>query len=320
MTARFGLGRARQVVELATNDGTLLAEFAARGCRCLGVEPATVPAQAARARGLRVVEAFFDSELAGTLCSDSGGADLVVANNVLGHVPDPVGFCRGVALLLRRHGVATFEFPYLPSLVAGNQFDTIYHEHHSYFSLTSATRVLSQGGLRVFDAERLPVHGGSLRLYADCQAGTGQPVADRLRRLQAGEDAGGVRDPAWYGRLQPAAERVRCELVEFLRQALVRGWAVGGYGAAAKGTTLLNWAGVTRETLPWVVDRNPIKQGRLLPGCRIPVTGEGTLAATPPDYLLILPWNLRDEVIAQLRRSGLANPIPVTAIPEVTIG
>ncbi len=320
MIARLGLGPSHRVIELATNDGSLLAEFAVRGIQCLGVEPAFVPAQAARERGLPIVEAFFGPDLAVALRDGDGGADLVVANNVLGHVPDPVGFARGVAILLRDHGVATFEFPALQCLVDGQQFDTVYHEHHSYFSLISVTHVLSQAGLRVFDLERLSVHGGSLRLYTERQSGPGRSVASAVADLLDCEQAAGVASPDWYGRLQPAADRVRRELLAFLHQARARGQVVGGYGAAAKGTTLLNWAGVGVGLLPWVVDRNPVKQGRLLPGCRIPVVAEQVLADAPPEYLLVLPWNLRREVIEQLARGGLTTILPVTAIPEVTIG
>lgn len=300
MAQRFDLGPASLVVEVASNDGYLLQYVKARGIPCLGVEPTAGTAQAARDKGIAVCEAFFGVELAEQLVAEGRAADLTAANNVLAHVPDINDFVAGFARLLKPHGVATFEFPHLMRLVAEAQFDTVYHEHFSYLSLTAVQRVFAHNGLAVFDVEEVPTHGGSLRVFAqraDIQAHEPTPA---IAALLAREAAAGVISAAYYGGLQARAERIKDDLVSFLIEAKRAGKKVGAYGAAAKGNTLLNFAGVRADLLPWVADRNPAKQGKYLPGSRIPVADEARLRAERPDYVLVLPWNLGEEIKSQL--------------------
>ena len=300
MARRFDLGPSSLVVEVASNDGYLLQYVKARGIPCLGVEPTAGTAQAARDKGIAVREAFFGVELAEQLVSEGCAADLTAANNVLAHVPDINDFVAGFARLLKPRGVATFEFPHLMRLVAEAQFDTVYHEHFSYLSLTAVQRVFAHNGLAVFDVEEIPTHGGSLRVFAqrvDTQAR--EPTA-AVAALLAREASAGVSGAAYYSDLQARAERIKDDLVSFLIEAKRAGKKVGAYGAAAKGNTLLNFAGVRADLLPWVVDRNPAKQGKYLPGSRIPVVDEARLLAERPDYVLVLPWNLGEEIKGQL--------------------
>ena len=300
MARRFDLGPSSLVIEVASNDGYLLQYVKARGIPCLGVEPTAGTAQAARDKGIAVREAFFGVELAEQLVAEGCAADLTAANNVLAHVPDINDFVAGFTRLLKPRGVATFEFPHLMRLVAEAQFDTVYHEHFSYLSLTAVQRVFAHNGLSVFDVEEIPTHGGSLRVFAqrvDTQAR--EPTA-AVAALLAREANAGVSSVAYYGGLQARAERIKDDLVSFLIEAKRAGKKVGAYGAAAKGNTLLNFAGVRADLLPWVVDRNPAKQGKYLPGSRIPVVDEARLLAEQPDYVLVLPWNLGEEIKSQL--------------------
>ena len=300
MARRFDLGPSSLVVEVASNDGYLLQYVKARGVPCLGVEPTAGTAQAAREKGIEVREAFFGIELAEQLVSEGRAADLTAANNVLAHVPDINDFVAAFTRVLKPRGVATFEFPHLMRLVAEAQFDTVYHEHFSYLSLTAVQRVFAHNGLSVFDVEEIPTHGGSLRVFAqrvDTQAR--EPTA-AVAALLAREAAAGVTSAAYYGGLQARAERIKDDLLSFLIEAKRAGKKVGAYGAAAKGNTLLNFAGVRADLLPWVVDRNPAKQGKYLPGSRIPVVDEARLTAERPDYVLVLPWNLGEEIKGQL--------------------
>lgn len=300
MVQRFALGPHSRVVEIAANDGYLLQYVAARGIPCLGVEPTASTAAAARAKGIPVVERFFGQELARELVAQGQAADLTAANNVLAHVPDINDFVAGFALLLQPAGVATFEFPHLLQLVQQCQFDTLYHEHFSYLSLTAVQRIFVANGLTVFDVEELPTHGGSLRVYARRTDGTSRPEAPAVAALLAREAQAGVASAAFYGDFQRECLRIKRELLSFLISAQAQGRKVAAYGAAAKGNTLLNFAGVRADLLPYVVDRNPAKQGKYLPGSRIPVVDEAHLRADRPDVVLILPWNLREEVVAQL--------------------
>jgi SAM-dependent methyltransferase len=297
---RFGLGAHSQVVEIAANDGYLLQYVAARGIPHYGVEPTAAAAAAARARGIDVVGEFFGAGLAGRLAAERGRADWIVANNVLAHVPDLNDFVAGFACLLKNDGVISFEFQYLAELVRQNQFDTIYHEHFSYLSLLSAEPLLARHGLRVFDVERLGTHGGSLRLWVTPQACAIHPETPAVAALRAQEAAAGLAGLAFYQRMGRDAERAAIDVIGFLADAAREGKSVVAYGAAAKGNTLLNFAGVTRLLLPYVVDRNPHKQGQALPGSRIPIVDESRLRETRPDYVLILPWNLRTEIEQQL--------------------
>lgn len=327
MTARFGLGRDSRVVEIAANDGYLLQYVAARGIPCYGVEPTAGTAAAARARGIEIVEEFFGASSAERLAGKGLQADLIAANNVLAHVPDINDFVAGFERLLKPQGVATFEFPHVVELVDLAQFDTIYHEHFSYLSLYSVEQVLGAAGLQVFDVEQLATHGGSLRVYAQRRATGRQPVTARVAGLRALEAARGVCTPAYYAGLQPRAERIKDDLVEFLIQCKRRGETVVAYGAAAKGNTLLNFAGVRPDLLRFVVDRNPAKQGQLLPGSRIPIADEAQLRVARPDWVLILPWNLKEEITTQLAYIGewggrfvTAAPVLTTSIPAQPIG
>lgn len=319
MTARFGLTASSHVVEIAANDGYLLQYVQAAGIPCLGVEPTRSTADAARAKGIAIVERFFGVALADELVADGRAADLTVANNVLAHVPDINDFVAGFARLLKPAGVATFEFPHLLRMVRENQFDTVYHEHYSYLSLTAVQRIFAANGLTVFDVEELPTHGGSLRVFAQRTDRGGQPVSPGVAALLETEWAAGMRDPAFYAAFQARAEKVKDDLVAFLIEAKRQGRTVGAYGAAAKGNTLLNFAGIRPDLLPYVVDRNPAKSGKFMPGSRIPIVGEAHLIADRPDYIVILPWNLRDEVTAQLAYTAQWGARFVTAVPTLAI-
>ena len=309
MQQRLGLNASSRVVEVASNDGYLLQYVQAAGIPCYGIEPTASTAAAARAKGIAVVERFFGVTLAEGLAGDSaeGGrqADLIAANNVLAHVPDINDFVGGFARLLKPHGVATFEFPHLLRMVQGSQFDTAYHEHYSYLSLTAVQRIFAANGLTVIDVQELPTHGGSLRVFAARADAHHHPQytaesAARVQQLLATEAAAGMLGGNFYSDFQAKAIQIKGELLTFLLQCRAQGLRVGAYGAAAKGNTLLNFAGVRPDLLPYVVDKNPAKQGQYLPGSRIPIVDEAHLRAHRPDRVLILPWNLRDEVAAQL--------------------
>lgn len=319
MQARFALDHNSMVVEVAANDGYLLQYVRDAGMACYGVEPTASTARAARDRGLTIVEAFFGTELASSLAAAGRQADLMVANNVLAHVPDINDFVAGFARLLKPQGVATFEFPHLLSLLQGCQFDTIYHEHFSYLSLTALQAVFAAAGLQVFDVERLPTHGGSLRVYVQPVASGCQPLAGRVAELLADEQAAGLLQQAGYADFQQRADRVKNDFLQFLLQAHREGKRVMAYGAAAKGNTLLNYAGVRPDLLPAVADRNPAKQGRYLPGSRIPVVAEAVLQQQQPDYVVLLPWNLRDELMAQLDYIRAWGGRFVVAVPALTV-
>lgn len=319
MADLLGLGAESLVVEVAANDGYLLQYVTARGIGALGVEPTASTAQAARDKGIEVVEDFFGVALARRLVEEGRAADLTAANNVLAHVPDINDFVAGFAALLKSTGVSTFEFPHLLNLIEQRQFDTVYHEHYSYLSLTAVARIFAANGLTVFDVEEIPTHGGSLRVYAQ-RADTGvRSVSDRVAAMLERETAAGVSTPGYYAQLQVQAEGIVDALNAFLIRAKADGKTVAGYGAAAKGNTMLNFAGTRAHLLPWVVDRNPAKAGKFLPGSRIPIVNEERLREERPDYVLILPWNLKDEVMEQLAYVREWGGRFVTAIPELAI-
>ena len=319
MIERFALGPHSKVVEIAANDGYLLQYVQQAGIPCLGVEPTAGTAQAARAKGLTITEGFFGKQLAQRLAAEGHGADLMTANNVLAHVPDINDFVRGFAALLKPQGVATFEFPHLLRLVQENQFDTVYHEHYSYLSLMAVETIFSSQGLHIFDVEQLATHGGSLRLYAQ-RADLGKyERSQRVAELRAEEKAAGMSGADFYTGLQGRAEQVKNDLLLFLLEARQKGLAVAAYGAAAKGNTLLNFAGVRPDLLPYVVDRNPAKQGKFMPGSRIPIVDEAHLQRHRSERVLILPWNLRDEVMKQLDYIREWGGQFVTAIPQLRI-
>lgn len=319
MQARFHLDGTSHIVEIAANDGYLLQYAKARGIPCLGIEPTTSTAVAARAKGIEIVEEFFGVEVAERLVSEGRSADLTAANNVLAHVPDINDFVRGFAVLLKLQGVATFEFPHLLNMVRESQFDTAYHEHYSYLSLTAVTRTFEANGLSIFDVETTPWHGGSLRVFAQrSDTGTRARTAAVAAMLSAEREAGMLED-AFYTAFQGAAEDVRDGFLEFLIESRRAGLKVAAYGAAAKGNTLLNFAGVKPDLLSFVVDKNPAKQGLLLPGSRIPVVAEEFLKTEKPERVVILPWNLQDEIKQQLSYISDWGGKFVTVVPSLTV-
>ena len=319
MVERLALDARSRVIEVAANDGYLLQYVKARGIGCLGIEPTASTAAAARARGLAIIEEFFGAPLATRLRAEGRQADLMVANNVLAHVPDINDFVRGFAVLLKPAGVASFEFPHLLRLIEHNQFDTIYHEHFSYLSLLAVERIFAAGGLEVFDVEELPTHGGSLRILAQ-RADTGsRTVTTTVGALLERERGAGMATTAYYGGCQARLEALKNEFLRFLLDASARRMQVAAYGAAAKGNTLLNYAGVRPDLVRFVADRNPAKQGQYLPGSRIPIVTEAVLREARPDYVVILPWNLQDEVRQQLAYIRDWGGRFVTAVPRLEV-
>lgn len=319
MVERFGLTKEARVVEVAANDGYLLQYVRERGIRCLGVEPTASTAAAAREKGIEIREAFFGTDYAAALVAEGWAADLTAANNVLAHVPDINDFVRGFATILKPNGVSTFEFPHLMNMVAQAQFDTAYHEHYSYLSLTAVARIFAANGLEVFDVETTPWHGGSLRVFAHRADSRPNPIGPRVGDMLAREKAAGMERPEYYTAFQREAERVRDDFLSFLIDCRRRGISVAAYGAAAKGNTLLNFAGVKPDLLAFVVDKNPAKQGMLLPGSRIPVVGEDAIRKTKPERVVILPWNLQNEIKDQLSYISDWGGKFVTAVPSLTI-
>ena len=319
MVQRLDLNAGSLVVEVAANDGYLLQYVQGAGIPCYGIEPTAGTAAAARAKGMEIVQRFFGLALARELSAQGRQADLMVANNVLAHVPDINDFVAGFAHLLKPHGVATFEFPHLLAMVLGSQFDTAYHEHYSYLSLGAVSAIFAANGLRVFDVERLPTHGGSLRVFAQRSDSGAHATGSSVAEMLACEQAAGMGDLLFYRGFQAHAIRIKHELLAFLLQARRDGLSVAAYGAAAKGNTLLNFAGVRPDLLAYVVDKNPAKQGRFLPGSRIPVVDEAHLRARRPDRVLILPWNLRAEVMEQLGYIREWGGQFVTAVPHLAL-
>ncbi len=318
MTTRFSLGPQSKVVEVASNDGYLLQHFRAAGIPVLGVEPAGHAASLAEAKGIPTRVMFFDQRSAKGLLAEGHGADLMAANNVLAHVPDIRAFAAGFKVLLNPAGVATFEFPHLAELLAQVQFDTIYHEHYSYLSLTFVTRLMAEIGLQVFDVERLPTHGGSLRVFA-CHPGA-QAVTPAVAAVLEAEAALEMTSARGYGSLAPKVDRILADFRAFLATARAEGKTVAGYGAAAKGNTFLNVAGIgPGDGIDFVVDRNPSKQGRLLPGSHIPVLAPEAIGDRRPDYLVILPWNIAPEIMRQEARIRDWGGRFVTAIPALRL-
>jgi len=297
---RLQLNRDSCVVEVASNDGYLLQWFVARDIPVLGIEPAANVAQVAIRKGVPTLVKFFGRATARDLAAAGRHADLLIGNNVLAQVPDLNDFVAGLQVLLAPRGVVTVEFPHLMRLVAGNQFDTIYHEHFSYFSFLAAERVFAAHRLVVFDVEELETHGGSLRLYARHVEDSSKPVAPRVRELAAAEEAAGLRRPDYYAAFEERVKDTKRRLLEFLIQARRQGRTIVGYGAPGKGNTLLNYCGIRTDFLPYTVDKSPYKQGKFLPGTHIPVHAPEKIRETRPDYVLILPWNLKDEIIRQL--------------------
>jgi 2-polyprenyl-3-methyl-5-hydroxy-6-metoxy-1,4-benzoquinol methylase len=318
MIGQRGLGAGSLVVEVASNDGYLLQYFAERGIGVLGVEPAGNVAEAAIAKGIRTEIAYFGSATARRLVRDMGQADLMVANNVLAHVPALNDFVAGFKIMLKPQGCATFEFPHLQRLIEECQFDTIYHEHFSYFSLLVVDAIFTRHGLTIFDVEELPTHGGSLRIHA-AHTDTAPPRSAGWRKVMDGEILAALDRFDGYAGFAPAVTAVKCRLLEFLVRAWQEGKTVAGYGAPAKGNTLLNYCGVGRELIPYTVDRSPHKQGRFLPGVQIPIYPPERIFETKPDYVLILPWNIQDEIRTKMGGIREWGGRFVVAVPSIAI-
>ncbi len=313
---RFGLGADSLVIEIASNDGYLLQHFHAAGIPVLGIEPAANVAAAARVKGIDTDVSFHGLANAARIVASRGRADLLIANNVLAHVPDLNDFVAGLAALLEPRGVVTLEFPHLERLMAENQFDTIYHEHFSYFSFGTAERVLAAHGLTVFDVEELPTHGGSLRLYARHAADASRPVTARVAALRERERSAGFDGLDVYRAFEERVKATKRDILEFLIRLKRDGKRIVGYGAPGKGNTLLNYCAIRGDFLDYTVDRNPYKQGKYTPGTRIPIHAPEMIARTRPDYLFILPWNLREEITAQMafvREWGCRFIVPIPA-------
>lgn len=318
VTRRFALGEDTPVVEIASNDGYLLQYFQALGVPVLGVEPASNVAEAARQKGIETVVSFFGSALARELCVQGRSARLLIGNNVLAHVPDLNDFVEGLRILLEPGGTLTMEFPHLLRLMEGSQFDTIYHEHFSYFSLLSARRIFAAHGLSIFDVEEPPTHGGSLRIFVKHSAEVEQhePAVSRIEEL---ERAQGLDRMATYASFSDRARAVKRSLLSFLIGAKEAGQTVAAYGAPAKGNTLLNYCGVRTDFIDYTVDRSPHKQGLFLPGTHIPIHTPDHLLRTRPDFVVILPWNLKDEIMSQMSHVRSWGGKFVVPIPELQI-
>jgi SAM-dependent methyltransferase len=317
MIARFGIGPSSRVVEIASNDGYLLQYFKKQGVPVLGVEPAANVARAAEQRGIPTRVEFFGAACAGRLAATGQQADLAVANNVLAHVPDLNDFVEGLRILLAPGGVATCEFPHLLKLFLGNQFDTIYHEHFSYFSLLAAQRVFAAHALTVFDVEELPTHGGSLRVFLRHAGEASRAPTGNVAKVLSDERAAGLDRVERYAAFQERVSETKRELLDFLIRAKRAGKRIAAYGAAAKGNTLLNYCGVRGDFVDYVADRSPHKQGRYLPGTHLPIAPPERIRETRPDYLLILPWNIREEVMEQngyIRKWGGKFVVPIPSV------
>lgn len=319
MRARLGLDGGSRVVELGSNDGYLLQHFHAMGIPVLGVEPAANVAAAAEAKGVPTRVAFFGRGVAEQLVAEGNAADLIAGNNVLAQVPDLNDFVAGIATLLKPRGVVTLEFPHLERTIVGNQFDQVYHEHFSYFSLTAVEHLVARHGLTLFDVEELPSHGGSLRVFLRHKAHGALPVSEAVGRVRAREVAAGCTDPVRLAAFGAKVEATKRNLLRFLIEAKAAGKRVVGYGAPGKGNTLLNYCGIRTDFLDYLVDRNPYKHGRFTPGTHIPIFPVERIDETRPDYLLILPWNLEREIMRQMRHVAAWGCRFVVPIPELAV-
>ena len=301
ITQRLGLDQTSFVVEIASNDGYLLQYFQEKQIPCMGIEPTKCTAQVCREKGISVIEDFFGETLAGGLSKNNKKADLLLGNNVLAHVPDINDFVRGLKLALKSEGVVTMEFPHLMRLIEQNQFDTIYHEHFSYFSFHTVKAVFASHGLELFDVDELSTHGGSLRIYAKHQEDKTHSISNNILALEKEEIRSGMLDLIYYQSFQNQVDRVKNDLLNFLIEQKRHGKIVTAYGAAAKGNTLLNYCGIKKDLISFVADASPYKQGKYLPGSHIPVFSKEKIREAKPDFILILPWNIKDEIIEQLR-------------------
>jgi hypothetical protein len=319
VTDRLGLTDSSFVVELASNDGYLLRNFVDKGIPCLGIEPAANVARAAIEQGVDTLVEFFGEATARQLAEDGKQADLIIGNNVLAQVPDLNDFVGGCKILLKPTGVVTMEFPHLLQLMRENQFDTIYHEHFSYFSLLTAESIFARHGLVLFDVDEIPTHGGSLRIYARHTQDESKPVEERVKKVLHRERKAGFDSLEGYAGFSEQVAETKRDLLSFLIEAKRAGKRIAGYGAPGKGNTLLNYCGIRTDYLDYTVDRNPYKHGKFLPGTHIPVFPPEKLAETRPDYILILPWNLRDEIVKQLEYARKWGAQTVVPIPRVEV-
>jgi len=315
---RLGLGADSLVVEIASNDGYLLTNFVAAGIPCLGIEPTASTAGVAERKGMPVLREFFGERLGARLAAEGSEADLIVGNNVYAHVPDVNDFTRGLKAALKAGGTITLEFPHLQRLIGETQFDTVYHEHFSYLSLFTVCRIFRSAGLRVWDVELLPTHGGSLRVFG-CHQEDRRPEGPAVAEVLAEERDVGLQTLAPYSGFQEKVDRIKDDLVLFLIEQKRKARRVAAYGAAAKGNTLLNYAGVRPDLLPFVCDAAPAKQGKYMPGSHIPIMEPTVLFDDPPDYLLILPWNIAPEVMQQCRPLADRGTRFVTAVPSLEV-
>lgn len=316
---RFGIDRGHKVVELASNDGYLLQHFVRRNITCLGIEPAENVAQVAVEKGVPTIARFFGTELAEEISSTQGKADLLIGNNVLAHVPDLNDFVQGMKILLNSNGLLTMEFPHLHRLIKGNQFDTIYHEHFSYLSFLTVSKVFEAHRLTLFDVEELPSHGGSIRIYARHAEDGSKEVTQNVLRLRAEELALGYDRIETYGLFEEKVHETKRRLLEFLIDAKRKGKSIVNYGAPGKGNTLLNYCGIRRDFVDYAVDRNEYKHGRYTPGTHLPIFPPEKLQETRPDFIVIVPWNLRKEISQQLAYTAEWNAKLVVPIPEVEV-
>lgn len=319
ITERLQLNDQSFVVELASNDGYLLQYFVEKQIPALGIEPAANVAKVAVAKGIPTLVEFFGVACAQRMAAAGQQADLIIGNNVLAQVTDLNDFVAGMKLLLKPAGVITMEFPHLSRLVEGNQFDTIYHEHFSYFSFFTAEKIFAAHGITLFDVEELPTHGGSLRIYGRHSADQSKPISERVLAMRAQEEKAGITTLEYYQAFAEQVKATKRKLLNFLIEARRQGKTVVGYGAPGKGNTLLNYCGVRTDFLDYTVDRNPYKQGKYLPGTHIPIFAPNKIAETQPDYVLILPWNFKEEIIEQVAQIRTWGGQFVVPIPEVTV-
>jgi SAM-dependent methyltransferase len=315
ITTKLSLDNRTLVVEIASNDGYLLQYFQAKGIPCIGIEPTASTATVAKAKGINVIEEFFGSKLAHNLTK----ADLILGNNVLAHVPNIIDFVRGLKIALKPHGTITMEFPHLLNLIKENQFDTIYHEHFSYLSFYTLKQIFEKQGLKLYDVEKLSTHGGSLRVYATHHENNRITISKGVDDLLNEEKKFGLLDTEVYEQFAVKVNKIKYDLLAFLLQAKQEGKKVAAYGAAAKGNTLLNYAGVKNDLIEFVVDKSPYKQGKYLPASHIPIVEEDRLGQTKPDYIFIFPWNIQDEITKQLEYVKKWGCKFVVAIPEVKV-
>lgn len=319
MTRRFELNEDSQVVEIASNDGYLLQYFKEKNIKVLGIEPTSNTAAVAIGKGIDTVVDFFGTRLAARLVNEKSKADLLLGNNVLAHVPDINDFVKGMKIMLAEKGVITMEFPHLYQLVKHTQFDTVYHEHFSYLSFFTVRQIFRNAGLELFDVEEIPTHGGSLRIYAKHSEDLSKEITGNVTGMLEKEHAAGMNTMAYYTEFPKKAFRVKVDLLKFLLEQKENNKKVAGYGAAAKGNTLLNFSGVKQDLVDYVVDANPVKQGKFLPGSHIPVVNEAFLKEDKPDFIIIFPWNLKDEITEQLSYVKEWGGRFVIAIPQLTI-